>query len=412
MNTLLETQLKRAKAAARLLKNMPTCTKNQALDKIADALIAHSDEILEANKKDMAHAKEVNMTKAMQDRLLFTYERIVGVSEGVKKVATLPDPIGEVMESWTRPNGLKISKVRVPIGVFGIIYEARPNVTVDIASLCLKSGNACVLRGGKEAIHTNKKLVEIMKDATKDILPEGAIELITELDHAIVGELIHANEYVDVIVPRGGAGLIQFVVKNATVPVIETGAGICHLYVDKDADLNKALTIAVNAKIQRPSVCNAIETILVHKDVADKFLPELKKAFEKVEIKGDDATCQIINCEHVTDDSYATEYDDYIVNIRVVHSVEEAINHIYTYSTKHSESIITENDETAALFMNSLDSACVYHNASTRFSDGGEFGFGAELGISTQKLHARGPLGLKEMCSYQYKIEVNGLIRE
>ena len=399
MNTLLETQLKRAKAAARLLKNMPTCTKNQALDKIADALIAHSDEILEANKKDMAHAKEVNMTKAMQDRLLFTYERIVGVSEGVKKVATLPDPIGEVMESWTRPNGLKISKVRVPIGVFGIIYEARPNVTVDIASLCLKSGNACVLRGGKEAIHTNKKLVEIMKDATKDILPEGAIELITELDHAIVGELIHANEYVDVIVPRGGAGLIQFVVKNATVPVIETGAGICHLYVDKDADLNKALTIAVNAKIQRPSVCNAIETILVHKDVADKFLPELKKAFEKVEIKGDDATCQIINCEHVTDDSYATEYDDYIVNIRVVHSVEEAINHIYTYSTKHSESIITENDETAALFMNSLDSACVYHNASTRFSDGGEFGFGAELGISTQKLHARGPLGLKEMCS-------------
>ena len=382
MNTLLETQLKRAKVAARLLKNMPTCTKNQALEKIADALIARSDEILEANKKDMAHAKEVNMTKAMQDRLLFTHERIVGVSDGVKKVATLPDPIGEVMESWTRPNGLKISKVRVPIGVFGIIYEARPNVTVDIASLCLKSGNACVLRGGKE------------------------------VDHAIVGELIHANEYVDVIVPRGGAGLIQFVVKNATVPVIETGAGICHLYVDKDADLNKALTIAVNAKIQRPSVCNAIETILVHKDVADKFLPELKKAFEKVEIKGDDAACQIIHCEHVTDDSYATEYDDYIVNIRVVNSVEEAINHIYTYSTKHSESIITENDETAALFMNSLDSACVYHNASTRFSDGGEFGFGAELGISTQKLHARGPLGLKEMCSYQYKIEGNGQIRE
>ena len=387
MNTLLETQLKRAKNAARLLKNMPTSTKNQALDKIANALLEHSEEILEANKKDMAHAREVNMTSAMQDRLLFTHERIEGVSDGVKKVATLPDPIGEVMESWTRPNGLKISKVRVPIGVFGIIYEARPNVTVDIASLCLKSGNACVLRGGKEAIHTNKKLVEIMKEATKDILPEGAIELITELDHAIVGELIHANEYVDVIVPRGGAGLIQFVVKNATVPVIETGAGICHLYVDKDADLNKALTIAVNAKIQRPSVCNAIETILVHKDVADKFLPELKKAFEKVEIKGDDATCQIIHCEHVTSDSYATEYDDYIVNIRVVDSVEEAINHIYTYSTKHSESIITENDETAALFMNSLDSACVYHNASTRFSDGGEFGFGAELGISTQKLH-------------------------
>ena len=412
MNTELETQLKRAKSAARILMGMSTDQKNEALLKMADALEGRYEEIVEENKKDMMHAKEVNMSKAMQDRLLFTKERVEGVSDGIRKVAQLPDPIGEVMESWTRPNGLKINKVRVPIGVFGIIYEARPNVTVDIASLCLKSGNVCVLRGGKEAIHTNMKLVEIMKEATKELLPEGAIELITNLDHAIVGELIHANEYVDVIVPRGGAGLIQFVVKNATVPVIETGAGICHLYIDKDADMTKALNIAVNAKIQRPSVCNAIETILVHKDVAKEFLTQLKPLFEKVEIKGDDLTCKIINCEHVEANSYATEYDDYIVNIRVVDSIEQAIDHIYKYSTKHSESIITENKEAAELFMNAIDSACVYHNASTRFSDGGEFGFGAELGISTQKLHARGPLGLKEMCSYQYKIEGNGQVRE
>ena len=412
MNTLLEKQLKQAKEASRLLMNMPTSVKNQALEAIAEALIESSDEIQEANQKDMTEAKESHMTEAMQDRLLLDSQRIQGISEGVKKVASLPDPIGEIIESWTRPNGLKISKVRVPIGVFGIIYEARPNVTVDIASLCLKSGNACVLRGGKEAIHTNKKLVEIMKEATKEILPEGAIELITELDHEIVGELIHANDYVDVIVPRGGAGLIQFVVKNATVPVIETGAGICHLYIDKEADLDKALRIAVNAKMQRPSVCNAIETILVHKDVAKEFLPRLQKAFKNVLIKGDQATCHIIQCEPVTKESYATEYDDYIVNIRVVDSLEQAIDHIYKYSTKHSESIITENQETANVFMNAIDSACVYHNASTRFSDGGEFGFGAELGISTQKLHARGPLGLKEMCSYQYKIEGNGQIRE
>lgn len=412
MNTELETQLKRAKSAARILMGMSTDQKNKALLKMADALEERYEEIVEENKKDMDHAQEVNMSKAMQDRLLFTKERVEGVSNGIRKVAQLPDPIGEVMESWTRPNGLKINKVRVPIGVFGIIYEARPNVTVDIASLCLKSGNVCVLRGGKEAIHTNMKLVEIMKEATKDLLPDGAIELIINLDHAIVGELIHANEYVDVIVPRGGAGLIQFVVKNATVPVIETGAGICHLYIDKDADMTKALNIAVNAKIQRPSVCNAIETILVHKDIAKEFLTELKPLFEKVEIKGDDETCKIINCEHVDDKSYATEYDDYIVNIRVVDSIEQAIDHIYKYSTKHSESIITENKKAADLFMNAIDSACVYHNASTRFSDGGEFGFGAELGISTQKLHARGPLGLKEMCSYQYKIEGNGQVRE
>lgn len=412
MNTELETQLKRAKSAARILMGMSTDQKNKALLKMADALEERYEEIVEENKKDMDHAQEVNMSKAMQDRLLFTKERVEGVSNGIRKVAQLPDPIGEVMESWTRPNGLKINKVRVPIGVFGIIYEARPNVTVDIASLCLKSGNVCVLRGGKEAIHTNMKLVEIMKEATKDLLPDGAIELIINLDHAIVGELIHANEYVDVIVPRGGAGLIQFVVKNATVPVIETGAGICHLYIDKDADMTKALNIAVNAKIQRPSVCNAIETILVHKDIAKEFLTELKPLFEKVEIKGDDETCKIIDCEHVDDKSYATEYDDYIVNIRVVDSIEQAIDHIYKYSTKHSESIITENKKAADLFMNAIDSACVYHNASTRFSDGGEFGFGAELGISTQKLHARGPLGLKEMCSYQYKIEGNGQVRE
>ena len=298
------------------------------------------------------------------------------------------------------------------MGVYGIIYEARPNVTVDIAALCLKSGNCCVLKGGKEAITTNKALMHIMLEAIAGIVPEGVLSLIENNDHEIVDELIHANDYLDVVVPRGGAGLIQFVVKNATVPVIETGAGICHLYVDKDADLSMALEIAKNAKLQRPSVCNAIETILIHKNVYEDFLPPLRAAFSKVKIYGDERTCEVIKAEEATERNYATEYDDYIVNIKIVDDVNEAIDHIYKYSTKHSESIITNNQATADLFMNALDSACIYHNASTRFSDGGEFGFGAELGISTQKLHARGPLGLREMCSFKYKIEGNGQIRE
>ena len=284
---------------------------------------------------------------------------------------------------------------------------------MDIACLCLKSSNVCVLKGGKEAIHSNRILTRLMQEATKDILPYGCIHLIDNTDRLIVNELIQANDYVDVVVPRGGKGLIDFVVKNATVPVIETGAGNCHLYIDKEADMQKAIDISVNAKIQRPSVCNAIETILVHQDIAHVYLPLMVKAFDgKVEIRGDEKVQQIIDCYPATKEDYAKEYDDYIVAIKIVDSIEEAISHIYQYSTKHSESIITEDEQAAAKFMDSLDSACVYHNASTRFSDGGEFGFGAELGISTQKLHARGPLGLIEMTSYQYKIYGNGQVRK
>ncbi|MBO6046874.1 MAG: glutamate-5-semialdehyde dehydrogenase [Erysipelotrichaceae bacterium] len=413
MNQQLEQLLKNAKAAARVLMKMPTDEKNKALLVIADALDANVEGIIEANKADLKAAQDNGMSKAMQDRLLLDEKRIRAIANDVRKVATLDDPIGEVIREMKRPNGLVIKQVRVPIGVFGIIYESRPNVTVDIATLCLKSGNVCVLKGGKEAINSNKKLVEVMNEAVKDLLPVGTISLVTVLDRSIVGELITANEYVDVVVPRGGAGLIQFVVKNASVPVIETGAGICHLYVDKDADMDMAIKIAINAKIQRPSVCNAIETILVHKDVAEVFLPKLVDAFvPTVQLKGDDKTRAIIDCAEATDQDFHTEYDDYIVNIKVVDTIEEAVDHIFNYSTKHSETIVTDNDEAAAYFMDALDSACVYHNASTRFSDGGEFGFGAELGISTQKLHARGPLGLREMCSFKYMVYGDGQVRQ
>ena len=413
MDETLLKQLQLAKNASRAMMNIETKTKNIALEKISQALLMHIPEIIQANQKDLTKAKENQMSDAMIDRLLLNEERISSIAQDVLKLVTLSDPVGDVIREIHRPNGLLIKQVRVPIGVFGIIYESRPNVTVDIACLCIKSSNVCVLKGGKEAFHSNQILTTIMQDAVKGILPDNSIQLVQKNERFIVTQLITANDYVDVVVPRGGKGLIQHVVQNATVPVIETGAGNCHLYIDKDADLKKAIDISVNAKIQRPSVCNAIETILVHKDIAAIYLPAMVEAFDgRVEIRGDQMTQKIITCSLATDEDYATEYDDYIVAIKVVDSIEEAINHIYQYSTKHSEAIITENQDSANLFMNSLDSACVYHNASTRFSDGGEFGFGAELGISTQKLHARGPLALIEMTSFQYKIYGQGQTRE
>jgi glutamate-5-semialdehyde dehydrogenase len=413
MDETLLKQLQLAKNASRAMMNIGTKTKNIALEKISQALLTHIPEIIQANQKDLTKAKENHMSDAMIDRLLLNEERISSIAQDVLKLVTLSDPVGDVIREIHRPNGLLIKQVRVPIGVFGIIYESRPNVTVDIACLCIKSSNVCVLKGGKEAFHSNQILTTIMQDAVKGILPDNSIQLVQKNERFIVTQLITANDYVDVVVPRGGKGLIQHVVQNATVPVIETGAGNCHLYIDKDADLKKAIDISVNAKIQRPSVCNAIETILVHKDIAAIYLPAMVEAFDgRVEIRGDQMTQKIITCSLATDEDYATEYDDYIVAIKVVDSIEEAINHIYQYSTKHSEAIITENQDSANLFMNSLDSACVYHNASTRFSDGGEFGFGAELGISTQKLHARGPLALIEMTSFQYKIYGQGQTRE
>lgn len=413
MDETLLKQLQLAKNASRAMMNIETKTKNIALEKISQALLTHIPEIIQANQKDLTKAKENHMSDAMIDRLLLNEERISSIAQDVLKLVTLSDPVGDVIREIHRPNGLLIKQVRVPIGVFGIIYESRPNVTVDIACLCIKSSNVCVLKGGKEAFHSNQVLTTIMQDAVKGILPDNSIQLVQKNERFIVTQLITANDYVDVVVPRGGKGLIQHVVQNATVPVIETGAGNCHLYIDKDADLKKAIDISVNAKIQRPSVCNAIETILVHKDIAAIYLPAMVEAFGgRVEIRGDQMTQKIITCSLAIDEDYATEYDDYIVAIKVVDSIEEAINHIYQYSTKHSEAIITENQDSANLFMNSLDSACVYHNASTRFSDGGEFGFGAELGISTQKLHARGPLALIEMTSFQYKIYGQGQTRE
>lgn len=412
MREELLTQLQNASKAAIAFKTVDTDTKNIALHEISKSLLENIDAILVENKKDIDHAKENGITDAMVDRLKLDENRITSIAESVESLVTLHDPVGEVIRTIHRPNGLLIEQIRVPMGVYGIIYESRPNVTVDIASLCIKSSNVALLKGGKEAIYTNTILTSIIQDAIQGILPENTVQLITGGREDVL-DLITANDYVDVVVPRGGKGLIQHVVKNATVPVIETGAGNCHLYIDKYADLKKAIDISINAKIQRPSVCNAIETILVHKDIAKEYLPEMAEAFkDKVEIRGDTITQSIIDCLPATNVDYATEYDDYIVSVKVVDSIQEAIAHIYKYSTKHSECIVTENKENAELFMNALDSACVYHNASTRFSDGGEFGFGAELGISTQKLHARGPLGLLEMCSFQYKVYGNGQVRK
>lgn len=413
MNKNLLEQLVQARQAQCHMMNMPTDNKNKALQNIAKTLKEHIPDIIVENQKDIENAKKTGMSKAMLDRLLLNEERILGICDDVLKLIHLKDPVGEIVREIKRPNGLLIQQVRIPIGVFGIVYEARPNVTIDIACLCIKSGNVCLLKGGKEAIHSNRILVYYMQKALQDLLPVTSVQLIDYGGREMVDELIRAYGYVDVVVPRGGAGLIQHIVQNATVPVIETGAGNCHLYIDKEADMEKAIDISVNAKIQRPSVCNAIETILVHQDIAAKYLPLLYEQFQNcVEIRGDQSVQKYIPCQQVTREDYATEYDDYIVAIKVVQDVKEAVGHIAQYSTKHSEAIITENSQTADYFLSHVDSACVYHNASTRFSDGGEFGFGAELGISTQKLHARGPLGLQEMTSYQYKIYGNGQVRE
>ena len=408
---MIEKQLKQAKRACLKMQNIDSQTKIKALQKISSNLLSNVDYIINENKKDIANAKENGISDAMVDRLLLTKERIESIARDVLKVADLDDCIGEVIREIKRPNGLLIKQVRIPIGVVAVVYESRPNVTVDIASICIKTNNVCVLKGGKEAINSNIALIKVINEAIEDILPNHVVNLIENNDRQVVTELICANDYVDVIIPRGGAGLIQHVVKNATVPVIETGAGICHLYVDSQADLKMAVDIAVNAKISRPSVCNAIETILVHQDVASEFLTALKPQFKQIKVFGDEESLKYIDGTIATEKNYATEYDDYICNIKVVKNIDEAIEHIYNYSTKHSESIITTNNDTAKYFMESLDSACVYHNASTRFTDGGEFGFGAEVGISTQKLHARGPIGLPEMTSTKYLIFGNGQIR-
>jgi len=401
-----------ARNASVFLRTADTETRNGMLLKIADKLSENISLILTANGEDVKFAKENGMSEALLDRLTLTEERIKGICSDERKVAALPDPIGEVMDEWTTEAGLKIKKVRVPFGVIGIIYESRPNVTVDVTCLCLKTGNACILKGGKEAAETNAVLVRLMKEAVSVYGNENVIELLPN-ERAYTEELINAKGYVDLIVPRGGKGLIDYVCSNSLVPVIETGAGVCHIYVEKSADFQKALKILVNAKTSRPSVCNAAETLLVDRIIAKEFLPMAERALKEkgVILRGGEEECKIINAEYMKYSEYNTEYDSLVMSVKIVENEDEAINHILTFGTKHSDCICAENMNAAEKFMNGLDSACVYVNASTRFSDGGCFGFGAELGISTQKLHARGPMGLKEMTSYHYKIYGEGQIR-
>ena len=364
----------------------------------------------------MENGEKNGMAKSMLDRLKLDKERIEGMAKGVLDVATLPEPVGRILSATERPNGLRIEKVSTPIGVIAVIFEARPNVTSDAAALCLKSGNTVILRGGKEAINSNKTIAKVMRQAVKEAgMPEDVIQLVEDTSRESANELMKMNEYVDVLIPRGGAGLIQAVVKNATVPVIETGVGNCHIYIDKNADLKKAVDIVFNAKTSRPSVCNAAESLLIHKDIAKEALVAIKNKLDEkdVTLVGDSKAREIIpDMEKATDADWATEYLDYKMSVKIVDSVEEAIDHIYKYSTGHSECIVTENAGTAEKFMNQVDSAAVYLNASTRFTDGGEFGFGAEIGISTQKLHARGPMGLKELTTTKYIIYGNGQIRK
>ena len=407
---------KRAKAAEAFISSASTMQKNKALAAISKALIENSSLIIAENAKDIAAAKENGMSEAKQDRLMLDASRIEGIAKGVDQIIALGDPIGEIIGGGNRPNGLQIIKTRVPLGVIGIIFESRPNVTVDAAALCLKTGNVVILKGGKEAINSNICLGKIMREAVGSAgLPADIIQVVENTDRETTNELMRLNGYVDVIIPRGSANLIQAVVRNATVPVIETGAGNCHVYVDASADLDMAVEITDNAITQRPSVCNAIKSLLVHKDVAEKFLPMIAERFKShnVKIYGCDRTIAILgsSVEKATETEYATEFNDYIIAVKVVDDIDEAIAHIRKYSTKHSECIVTSSLENARKFQTQVDAAAVYVNASTRFTDGGEFGFGAEIGISTQKLHARGPMGLAELTTVKYLINGNGQVR-
>lgn len=413
--TQLEIMGAKAKEASRFLMTAGS-KKDDALNAIAYALRENSDRIIKANDIDIENGEKAGLTKSLLDRLKLTEERINGMADGVSEVTSLADPIGRVLDGRTLKNGLQIEKVTVPMGVIGIIFEARPNVTSDAAALCLKAGSAVILRGGKEAINSNKAIAEIMRDAIEGAgLPRDCVSLVEDITRQSATELMQLSDYLDVLIPRGGAGLIKSVVDNAKVPVIETGVGNCHVYVDKSADVDMAKSIIFNAKTSRPSVCNAIETVLVHKDIAEKALPKIKAELDKmnVEIRGCETTRAILGESVVsaTENDYAIEFLDYILAVKVVESLDDALAHISKYSTGHSESIITSDYESANKFTACVDSAAVYVNASTRFTDGGEFGLGAEIGISTQKLHARGPMGLNELTSSKYIIRGNGQIR-
>ncbi|MDE6519562.1 MAG: glutamate-5-semialdehyde dehydrogenase [Ruminococcus sp.] len=406
----------KAKNAEPIIAGASTKVKNEALSAISKALTENAQLIIAENAKDLQAAKENNMSQAMQDRLKLDENRIAGMAKGVDELIALNDPIGQIIDGFERPNGLRITKKRVPLGVIGIIFESRPNVTVDAAALCLKAGNAVILKGGKEAINSNICLVKIMRDALEKCgLPADIIQVVDNTSRETTNELMRLNGYVDVLIPRGSARLIQAVVQNATVPVIETGAGNCHVYVDDSADIDMAVDITDNAKTQRPSVCNAIESLLVHKDIAEKLLTAIAERFKahNVKIYGCNKTIEILGdtVEKATETEYATEFNDYVIAVKVVDSIDEAIAHIRKYSTRHSECIVTKSLDSAHKFQKEVDAAAVYVNASTRFTDGGEFGYGAEIGISTQKLHARGPMGLAELTTVKYLIDGNGQIR-
>lgn len=414
MQTLYEVG-KRAKAAEPFLNKMKTQEKNDALKAAADALLADVQSILLANKKDLELAKENGMSSALLDRLCLTEDRVKAMAEGLVQLTELEDPIGKVMQTFERPNGLKITQRRVPLGVIGIIYEARPNVTADAFGLCFKAGNAVILKGGSDAIHSNQAITASIRNALENQkIPADAIQLIEAADRETTKEFMRLNQYVDVLIPRGGAGLIRTVVENSTIPVIETGTGNCHIFIDESADLQMAADIVINAKTQRIGVCNACESLVVHENICEQFLPVLGNAFGKkqVEIRGDETVTKLIpDSVPAAETDWGTEYLDYIISIKTVPNLEEAIAHINRYNTKHSEAIITQNMEHAEKFLNEVDAAAVYVNASTRFTDGLEFGFGAEIGISTQKLHARGPMGLEALTSMKYQIVGSGQIR-
>lgn len=404
-----------AREASRQLALLGEQKKNQVLETVAQELLAKADEIIAANKVDLENA--TNMPEKFIDRLKIDNDRIAAMAEGVRQVAQLADPIGKIDAGWVNYAGLQIEKKRVPLGVVGMIFEARPNVTVDASALCFKSGNAVILRGGKEALQTNIKITKVIRQALEQegINPD-AVQVITETSHELANEFMQLTDYLDVLIPRGSARLIQTVLNTAKVPVIETGAGICHVYVDKFADKKMAVEITTNAKVQRPSVCNAIENLVIHQDVAQEYLPAIADELQKynVELRGDEKVCEILGDKATlaTAEDWNTEYNDYIIAIKIVSSIDEAIDFINEHNTKHSEAIITENYTRSQKFLNEIDAACVYVNASTRFTDGFEFGFGAEIGISTQKLHARGPMGLEALTSTKYVIRGNGQIRK
>ena len=410
----MENFLEEAKSASQIAATLPSATKNRILREMAEALEAHTERIINANKHDLGYAYDKELPEAMIDRLALDQKRISAMADSLREIAALKEPVGRVLEGWQAESGIVIHKVAIPIGVIGIIYESRPNVTSDTAGLCFKSGNVCVLKGGKEAEYSNREIAGVLREVLqKNGLPEALVSLLPDSSREGVAQLIKMDRYVDLIIPRGGEGLIRYVSENATVPVVKHDKGLCHTYIDKDADIEKALKICKNAKCRRPGICNAMETLLVDKAIAKEVLPKIKEIYQScgTELRGCTLTRQIIETKEATEEDFDTEYLANILSICIVEGVDEAITHIRRYGSGHSEAIVTENYTTGETFLNAVDAACVYINASTQFTDGGEFGFGAEVGISTNKLHARGPMGINDLTTYKYKIYGNGQIR-